>query len=309
MRLVFMGTPDFAVPSLKALAQSRHSVVLTITAPDKPRGRGQVLLPTPVKEAAQSLGIPVYQPDDLKATAVAEKISSVRPDLIVVVAFKILPPAIFTIPPKGSFNLHASLLPKYRGAAPIQWALIRGEKETGVTTFLLREKVDTGSILLQRTVAVEENETAGELHDKLAVVGAEVVVETVERIDSGSAKPMKQDDSLATDAPKIFKEICRIDWTLPSRTVHNFIRGLSPAPAAYTTLRNEQLKILRTVVVSETGAPGKPGVVLESKGETLTVACGNGSIRLLEIQPASRKRMTAGEYLRGYILPAGAKLG
>lgn len=300
MRLVFMGTPDFAVPSLKALHAAGHEIAAVVTAPDRKRGRGQKLTPTPVKEFALEAGLPVLQPDSLKDPAFAQELQSLNAECFVIVAFRILPESVFSIPPRGSFNLHASLLPRYRGAAPINWALMKGETETGVTTFFLRPKVDTGSILLQESVPVHENMTAGELHDILADLGADVVVRTVAMIEAGEDEPHPQDDSAATPAPKIFRETCAIDWQRDAREVHNHVRGLSPYPAAWTMLGDRQIQVLRTRIAEEEST-GTPGSVLQT-GDAIRVQCGRGSVDILELKPEGRKAMTAEEYLRGHVL-------
>ncbi len=308
MKLVFMGTPDFAVPSLDILAQSPHDIVAVVTAPDKPRGRGRKVRPTPVKRRALELGLAVLQPESLRETRFQAELATFRPDVIVVVAFRILPREVFTIPSRGSFNLHASLLPKYRGAAPINWALIKGEKETGVTTFFLEEKVDTGNIILQKRVPVLPDMTAGELHDVLMRVGAEAVMETVNMISAGAVALQPQDASQATPAPKIFRETCRIDWTLPAENLHDFIRGLSPYPGAWTTLDTREMKILRSRRVEEPPpvalGPGELAVVGK---EVLLCGTGSGALEIRELKAQGSRMMTAGEYLRGHPVAPGAR--
>lgn len=294
-----MGTPDFAVPSLEILLKNNYRIAAVVTAPDKPRGRGQHVSFTPVKECALKNSLSLLQPDSLTAMSFISPLASLRPDLFVVAAFRILPPQVFSIPTMGAFNLHASLLPKYRGAAPINWAIINGEKESGVTTFFLQEKVDTGSVILQARVAVPETMTAGDLHDTLADVGAEIVLQTVRLIELGKAQPRKQDDTLASPAPKIFKDDCRIDWKKPAVSVHNFIRGLSPYPAAWTTHDGTMLKVYRSEKSEyriQNTEPGKTAAL----GGKLYVAAGDGAISVLEIQQEGKKRMRADEFLRGY---------
>jgi len=308
MKLVFMGTPDFAVPSLEILARSSHEIIAVVTAPDKPRGRGRKVRPTPVKQRALELGLHVLQPETLRDAEFQAELSSMHPDVIVVVAFRILPREVFTIPSRGSFNLHASLLPKYRGAAPINWALIKGEKETGVTTFFLEEKVDTGNIILQKRVPVPPDMTAGELHDVLMRVGAEAVMETVDMISAGTVALQPQDASRATPAPKIFRETCRIDWTLPAGELHDFIRGLSPYPGAWTTLDSREMKILRSKRVEEPPQVALgPGVLAVVGKETLLCGTGSGTLEILELKAPGSRMMTAGEYLRGHPLAPGAR--
>ena len=302
-----MGTPDFAVPSLKILIENRYAIPAVITAPDKPRGRGRHLSPTPVKELALHHGIDVLQPESLKDPPFVQRMSELEPHLIVVVAFRILPREVFIVPRLGAFNLHASLLPKYRGAAPINWAIIKGEKETGVTTFFLQEKVDTGNIILQRNASIGENDDAGTLHDTLARVGAEVVLETVRLIERGQAATTLQDDSQATPAPKIFKEDCLISWFRPAEAIHNLVRGLSPHPAAFTTHDGKILKIYRTGILSA-GSSQPPGTV-ESGTAGLHVATVDHQIAILELQLEGGRRMGVEEFLRGHKMTSGVTLG
>ena len=301
-----MGTPDFALSSLRILREAGHDIAAVVTAPDRKRGRGQQLSPTPVKSYATEHGIPVLQPESLKDPGFAGQLRALAAECFVVVAFRILPEEIFTIPSKGSFNLHASLLPKYRGAAPINWALMKGEKESGVTTFFLKQKVDTGSVILQEAVPVPEDMTAGELHDVLADLGADVVRRTVELIENGQAQAQAQDDGAATPAPKIFRETCAIPWEKSAREVHNHIRGLSPYPAAWTLSSGRRLQILRACIVEE-DSTGVPGSVLASR-KGIRIQCGSGSIAVLELKPEGRKGMKVEEYLRGHMLPVGEVL-
>ncbi|HLP16018.1 MAG TPA: methionyl-tRNA formyltransferase [Bacteroidota bacterium] len=310
MNIVFMGTPEFAVPSLQTLLDHRFTVSAVVTAPDKPRGRGQQVSPTPVKEFAVASGIPVLQPETLRDPEFVSALQSLAPDLFVVVAFRILPKDVYTIPRLGAFNLHASLLPKYRGAAPINWAIINGETETGVTTFFLQEKVDTGSIILRKSIPIPSEMNAGELHDELMDLGARAVLETVQLIDRGSVPLLNQDDSLATPAPKIFKDDCRIDWTRSTAAVHNFIRGLSPYPAAWTTLEGKTVKIFRTHIMPDASSSVPPPVshtdaalphsgAIRTEEERLFAAASDGELEILELQLEGKKRLTAAEFLRG----------
>lgn len=307
MRIVFMGTPEFAVPSLRVLLEHHYEIPAVVTASDKPRGRGRQVGFSPIKNFALERKLPILQPERLNDPAFVRQLASLKPDLIVVVAFRILPKDVFTIPRFGSFNLHASLLPKYRGAAPIHWAIINGETETGVTTFFLQEKVDTGSVILQARVRIGPDETAGELHDKLAEVGAEVVLQTVRLIELGKATPRPQDDRLATPAPKIYKDDCRIDWTKSAQQVHNLVRGLSPTPCAWTMHAAKQLKIYRTAIDTGQTPSGnaKPGEVVRAEKDQLLVNTGDGVIVVREIQQEGRKRMSVEEFLRGYPLRVG----
>ncbi len=304
MNIVFMGTPDFAVPSLEILLKNNYRVAAVVTAPDKPRGRGRRVSFTPVKEYALAHSLSLLQPESLTAASFISALASLRPDLFVIVAFRILPPQVFSIPAAGTFNLHASLLPKYRGAAPINWAIINGEKESGVTTFFLQEKVDTGNIILQARVAISETMTAGELHDTLAEVGAEIVLQTVRLIERGKAQPRKQDDTLSSPAPKIFKDDCRIDWNKPATSVHNFIRGLSPHPAAWTVHDGTMLKVYMAEN-SEFRIQNPEAGRVNVSGGKLYVATGDGTISVLEVQQEGKKKMGAEEFLRGYNFKEG----
>jgi methionyl-tRNA formyltransferase len=309
MRIVFMGTPEFAVPSLHALLDAGYRPVAGVTAPDRPAGRGQRMQPSAVKAAAEAAGLPVLQPESLKDAAFQRALAALAPDVIVVVAFRILPPEVYGLARRGAFNLHASLLPAFRGAAPINRALMAGVDETGVTTFFLRPQVDTGAVILQRRVQVGPDETAGELHDRLAAVGAEAVVETVRRIEAGTAEAVPQDDALASPAPKLFKEDMRVDWAQPARRVHDHVRALSPYPTAWTTLPDgTPLKLFRTAVAEEGGRRGAPGEVLET-GERIVVACGEGAVEVRELQREGKRRMDARAFLNGYPLEAGLRLG
>lgn len=307
MRILFMGTPEFAVPSLKILLDQGYPVVSVVTTPDKPQGRGRKLAASAIKEFAADRHLPILQPDNLKDPEFVAALIKLQPDLIVVVAFRILPPDIFKIPRRGAFNLHASLLPRFRGAAPINWAIMNGDEQTGVTTFFLQERVDTGSILFQESVRIGPNETAGELHDKLSMLGAEVVLKTVRAIESGTASPVLQDESLVSRAPKIHKEDCRINWSLKAAHVHNFVRGLSPVPCAWTTFQGKVLRIYRTALA---GAAGEdPGIVTDVRPERLVIGTSSGQISLEEVQLEGRNRMTIAEFLRGHHLQQGDRLG
>ncbi len=298
-----MGTPDFAVPSLEILVRNGFTIQSVVTAPDRPRGRGLEVHPTPVKTAALRCGVPVLQPENLKDPPFVSALASLDPDLIVVVAFRILPREVFSIPRLGSFNLHASLLPRYRGAAPINWAIINGETVTGVTTFFLEEKVDTGRVILQARVPIGPDDDAGTMHDRLAQLGSEVVLETVRLIESGKAVPTPQDIALATPAPKIFTEDCLIRWELPAERVRNFIRGLSPLPSAWTRYQGKILKILKVTKV-ERRSPGKPGEMVVTP-VSLLVSTGDCFVSVDELQLEGRKRMKIEEFLRGYRLQTG----
>mgnify|MGYP001297304845 CR=1 FL=1 len=309
MRIVFMGTPEFAIPSLQILLEHDYAVAGVVTAPDKPAGRGLQLSVSPVKAFALKRSLNLLQPEKLKDPSFVAALGSIEADLFVVVAFRILPPEVFLIPKLGAFNLHASLLPGYRGAAPINWAIIRGERETGVTTFFLEKTVDTGMIILQARLPIRSDETAGELHDRLAQVGAEIVLHTVRLIEAGKAFPRPQGAAPPSPAPKILKEHCRIDWTKGAAEVHNLVRGLSPAPSAFTTHAGTLLKIFRTAVVggeNQPASPAAPGALLDVNGR-LRVSTGEGAIEVLEIQQEGKRKMSIGDFLRGYKMRAGDK--
>ena len=302
---VFMGSPDFAVPSLEILLKNNYRVAAVVTAPEKPRGRGQRTSPTPTGVVARKHQLPLLTPHSLREESFVENLRACQPDLMVVVAFRILPPEVFTIPRLGAFNLHASLLPKYRGAAPINHAIMNGEKETGVTTFFLQDKVDTGNILVQARIPIMEEDNAGTMHDKLAELGAEIVLHTVRLIEQGKAKPQVQDHSLATPAPKIFKDNCRIRWNQPSQRVSDFIRGLSPYPAAFTRHCGKILKIHKATMVKNIPKmdPGSVSIISDS----LFVATLDGALSIRELQVESRKVMRVEEFLRGYKIKSGDK--
>lgn len=300
MNIVFMGTPDFAIPSLKTLLKSNHKILAVVTQPDKERGRGLKVSFTPVKQFAIENNISVYQPEKLKGNIeFVKQMKSLIPDLFVVVAFRILPKEIFNIPKYGSFNLHGSNLPKYRGAAPIQWALINGETETGLTTFKLAEKVDTGNIYLQEKVKINPDDNFETLHDRMSLLGAKLVLDTVELIESDNYKLKQQDDSLASPAPKITKETCLIDWNKSAEKINNLVRGLSPYPGAYFNFNEKVIKIFKTEIVKDFKL--KPLEIYQTKTE-LIIGCGVDAIKILEIQQEGKKRMGIGEFLRGFVL-------
>jgi methionyl-tRNA formyltransferase len=305
--IVFMGTPEFAVPSLHALLENKYPVIAVVTAPDKPRGRGQRLSGTPVKELALQYAIPIFQPDSPRDPLFTQQMAGLQPDIIVVVAYRILPREVFQTARSGAFNLHASLLPKYRGAAPIAWAIINGETETGVTTFFLEEKVDTGNLILQLRSAIGPDDTADIVHDRLASLGAQAVLRTVHMIEQGSVIPEKQDDTQASPAPKIFRDDCRIDWNQQASGIHNRIRALSPRPGAFTLHHTTLLHLYRSKIVSGTLAAA-PGTVRRSADE-LRVATGNGTIAITELQQEGKNRLSVEEFLRGYRIQDGDVLG
>lgn len=292
-----MGTPQFAVPSLDILIKNGHEILSVVTVPDKPKGRGQKLGISEVKEYALDKNLNILQPVKLKDEDFINEIKNLNPDLIIVVAFRILPPVIFNIPKFGSFNLHGSLLPKYRGAAPINWAIINGDKETGATTFFLKEKVDTGNIILQEKIEIGENDTFGEVYEKLSGIGAKLVLETVREIEKGEIKIQEQKDEHSSPAPKIFKEDCRINWSKSSEEIHNFVRGLSPHPAAFTMLDGKMLKIYLTNK-TEIKSLSDSGVLLKEE-KKLFVNTNDNMLEILELQLEGKKRMKAIDFLNG----------
>lgn len=301
LRIIYMGTPEFAVPSLEVLIQDGWNVVAVITAPDKPKGRGQKLIPSPVKETAVKHNIPVLQPTNLKSPEFLEELKSYQADIQVVVAFRMLPEAVWNMPPQGTFNLHASLLPNYRGAAPINWAIINGEKETGITTFFLKHEIDTGSIIFQEKEPITPEDNVGTLYERLMQKGSKLVLKTIEAVAAGQINPTVQDESMFKHhAPKIFKETCEIDWNKSSLEIHNLVRGLSPYPAAWTTLEGKNCKIYKTQIEEKQNDKLKPGE-FETDGKShLTFKTGSGKISVLELQLEGKKRMAITDFLRGY---------
>ena len=302
LRIVFMGTPDFAVPSLKILVENSYQVVGVITTTDKYGGRGgKRLIESAVKKYAVSQSIPVLQPKNLKSEDFVKELRALNANLQVVVAFRMLPEVVWAMPEYGTFNLHGSLLPKYRGAAPINWAVIKGEKETGVTSFFLKHKIDTGDMLFQESLPIGENETAGEVHDRMMELGAKVVLKTVQAIETDDYETKVQNDKLATKAPKIFHDTCEIDFNQSTAEVHNFIRGLSPYPAAWTTLDGKKLKVLRTEKLLETHSHAVKSVSTDQKS-FLKIATKDGFVNILELQMEGRKRMKTRDFLNGYVV-------
>ncbi|HEY0677068.1 MAG TPA: methionyl-tRNA formyltransferase [Chitinophagaceae bacterium] len=307
IRIVFMGTPEFAVASLDALVKAGCNIAGVITAPDKPAGRGMQLQQSAVKKYALEKGLYILQPEKLKSPEFIETLKAVKADLQVVVAFRMLPEVVWSMPPLGTINLHASLLPQYRGAAPINWAVINGEKETGVTTFKLQHEIDTGNILLQERLPIGADETAGELHDRMKVTGAALLVRTVEGIANGTLKEVKQDDIYSDPpskhelkhAPRIFTETCKIDWTGPVNSIYNLIRGLSPYPTAFTHLDGKLLKIYKAAM--ELNRHGAEAGSYETDGKSwFRFAASDGYIYLKEMQLEGKKKMMVEDFLRGY---------
>ena len=307
VRTVFMGTPAFAVPTLDILLQAGLSLVGVYTQPDRPKGRGQTLAAPPVKEMALRHGIPVFQPQKLRVPEVVEELRALSPDLIVVVAFgQILPRSVLEIPRYGCINVHASLLPKYRGAAPINQAIIDGETETGITTMLMDVGLDTGPMLLKRSLTIGPDETAGELHDRLCVLGGETMAATLQLLLRGELHPQVQDDSQTCYAAMLKKEDGRINWSQSAQQIHDRIRGLAPWPGTYTELNGEPLKLFLTRV--EAGE-GEPGTILAPAVDAVRIACGSGVLAVRELQLPGKKRLAAADFLRGCPLPVGSHLG
>jgi methionyl-tRNA formyltransferase len=308
-----MGTPEFALPSLNALHQSGHTILAAVTQPDRPKGRGGHLAPPPAKVMAERFGLPVLQPTKMKDPDFLKSLSALKPEMIVVVAFgRILPPEILDLPPRGCINVHASLLPKYRGAAPIQWAIINGEQETGVTTIRMDPGMDTGDILLHERVSILPEDTAGSLSVRLAERGADLLLRTLKGIESGDVVPMAQDHSAATMAPMLVKEAGEIDWAQPAVKIVNRIRGLSPWPGAYTFYQDERWRIWKAALRDEMEdkADGEPpGTILKTGREGISVATGEDLLNILELQPENGRRMGVREFLAGHSVEQGVVLG
>jgi methionyl-tRNA formyltransferase len=301
MRIVFFGTPSFAIPSLTGLIQSQHKVISVVTQPDKRKGRHRLLTPSPVKELALSKGIQILQPEKIRDPLFLEELSGINPDLIVVVAYgKILPAQILKLPPYGCINVHASLLPKYRGAAPIQWSLILGEKKTGVTTMLMDEGLDTGDILMQQETDITDDETAETMGERLSKLGASLLLETIKQIHAGTIHPVPQTGT-PTFAPPLKKEDGRIDWTKGAGEIRNFVRGMYPWPGAYCTLNSERIKIIRVNTLEGDGSVGR----VERTSDELVVGTGEGFISIIYLQPEGKRIMKAGDFIQGRRLKAG----
>lgn len=296
-----MGTPEFARRSLVYLHEnSRHQILAVVTGPDKPAGRGRKLSPTAVKQTALELGLPVFTPLSLKDDSIIDEIGKIPADIYVVVAFRILPEKLYTIPPKGSINLHGSLLPKYRGAAPINWAIINGESETGLTTFMLRKKIDTGNIIFREKIDIGPEETFSELYDRMADRGGPVIEKTLDLIESGNFTLIEQDNRLATPAPKISAFDCLIDWGFPARNVVNFIRGMSAIPGAYTYFRGRKLKILRARESDhKLDTHSRPGKIIRDKNRLLVASAGS-VVEITELVPEGKSKIDGNQFLRGY---------
>lgn len=298
LRIVFMGTPDFAVLSLDILVQHNYKIVGVITAPDKPAGRGQQLHQSAVKKYAVEKNLAVLQPEKLKNADFINELKALEPNLFIVVAFRMLPELVWQMPEYGTFNLHASLLPQYRGAAPINWAVINGEKETGVTTFFLQQEIDTGNIILQEKINIEDEDNAGSVHDKLMDIGSQLVLKTVQKIEENSVTEQPQELTTSKHAPKIYKETCLIDWNKPVLEIHNLIRGLSPYPTAFTHLDGKVLKIYKSAVILRQAQNDK--AYLTDNKTYLSFKCADGYLDILELQLEGKKRMKVDEFLRGH---------
>lgn len=306
MRIVYMGTPEFAVYGLKSLVDNGHEVVGVVTQPDKPRGRGKNMEYTPVKEKALEYNIPVFQPEKIKDEAMIEKLKELNPQVIVVAAYgQILPESILNLPPYGCINIHASLLPKYRGAAPIEWAIIEGETVTGVTTMYMEKGLDTGDMIEKTEVTIEKDDTGKTLHDKLAQAGGRLIISTLKALENNTAVREKQNDSESCYAKMLTKEIGRIDFKNDASYIERLIRGLNPWPCAYTTLEGKILKLYKAVVVDEDGTPGE---IIRVTRKDFTVACGKGSLIIKNLQPEGKKPMDTVAFLNGNRLQPGMKL-
>ena len=309
LRIVFMGTPDFAVASLKALVERGYNIVGVVTAPDRPAGRGKLLSESAVKQYAVKNNLPILQPEKFKNQEFIDELKNLHADLQVVVAFRMLPEIVWAMPRLGTFNLHGSLLPQYRGAAPLNRAIINGETKTGVTTFLLDHEIDTGKILLKKEIEISENDTVGDIHDRLMEIGSSLVIETVDAIAEGNIQPVSQSELLAGSeikhAPKIFKEDCKINWSKSAESIRNLIRGLSPYPAAWTVIVNsktgEEIQTKIFFALKDHSIKNSTPGSIESDGKTfLNVACGDIRLQITDLQIAGKKRMKTEEFLRGF---------
>lgn len=309
MRVVFMGTPEFALPSLDAVIESGHEVAAVVTQPDRPRGRGHHVQPTPVALRAAEVGLPLYKPKAVRHPEFIHAMRALAPDAVVLVAFgQLIPPELLNLPPLGCINLHPSLLPRHRGASPVHAPILAGESRTGVTTMYMDEGLDTGDIILQEEVEIGPWENAGDLHDRLSVLGARLLRETLDLVAEGKAPRRPQDASRATYAPKVQK--VEIDWSLPAERVARLIRGLSPSPGAFTYLGDQRIKPLRAAALVDDGGPeGDPGEIVGVQGDALVVACGAGRVAVTELQPEGKRPMSGADFARGQRLSPGRKLG
>jgi methionyl-tRNA formyltransferase len=299
MNIIFMGTPKFALPSLQAISESKHNIKAVVTSKDVQKGRGLKVEEPPVKTLAKKLNLPIIQLDSLKSPDFAEKIRTLSPDIFVVVAFKILPSELLNIPPKGAINLHASLLPKYRGAAPINWAIINGEKETGISIIQLKPSVDTGDILFQEKVKISENDTYGTLSEKLSQLGAKALVKVLDKLEEGDITKMPQDDKQATKAPKIFPEVGEIDWNKDASSIRNLIHGLSPKPGASSFIGNKRIKILEAGISKENSS-NEPGTIVSLDTKQMGIQTGSGILLPKKVQMEGKKILKIEQFLRGF---------
>ena len=310
MKIIFMGTPQFAVVCLKKMYDQGIDIAAVVTVPDKPVGRGQKLSPSPVKVESLNLNLPVLQPEDLKEPEFLSQIESLNADLMIIVAFRILPEVLFSKAIHGAVNLHGSLLPKYRGAAPINWAIINGESETGITTFFLKQKVDTGNVIAQEKIIITPSMTAGELHDIMAEKGADLILKTIDQIGRGAVKTFTQTDSEASKAPKIFPNDCLINFDQPVRKVHDFIRGLSPRPGAFTFYNNKRLQIFSSNIFDADLMKNKIGTLVGTgKSKVIYIQCNPGIVEIKEIKLEGKRRMTVEDFLRGHTFSADTFFG
>ena len=307
MKIVFMGNPQFAVPSLRKLVESDHDILSVVTNPPKPAGRGKQLIKSPVAECAKELNLPIIETDELKSEKILHTLRDLNGDVFAVVAYRILPKKVINIPLKGAINLHGSLLPKYRGAAPIQWALINGESETGLTTFIIQPKVDRGNILLQKMIKIDSDDNYGSLAEKMSHTGAELLVNTVDRFESENVEQYNQLDSNATMAPKITPALTNISWEKSAKEIHNLIRGLAPFPGARTVLDSKTLKIFKTKYIEE-NSTNNSGEISNIGKDSFNVQTGKGQLIVLEVQVEGKRRMSAGDFLRGVQLDIGKNL-
>lgn len=310
MKIVFMGTPEFAIPSLQAILDSPHQVVAVVTVTDKPTGRGLKVMASPIKQLALENNLPLLQPEKLRDPQFIAELTQLQADLFVVIGFRLLPEEVFSIPPLGTINVHASLLPRYRGAAPINWAIIRGETITGITIFYIDKTLDTGHLLIQERVPIKPDDHAGLLHDKLAVIGAEILIDVLDLIQDGKATVFPQQGDV-TLAPKITRETCKIDWQASAVTIHNLVRGLSPTPGAFTSFAGKILKIFTTQIITyESSHQAPPGTIvdLNQKSGLIAIATGNGVLALQELQLEGKKCMSSAEFLKGCRLKIGDQL-
>lgn len=308
LKIIFLGTPDFAVESLRKIHENGYDIVGVVTMPDKPAGRGHHLIQSPVKKYATEAGLRLMQPVSLKSPAFIEELRSLKANLFVVIAFRMLPEVVWSMPELGTFNLHASLLPRYRGAAPINWAVINGDTETGVTTFFLKHEIDTGDIIAQERIAISDDDNVGDIHDRLMALGAELTLKTLQGIADGTLRPVPQDelvkDTEPTPAPKIFKDTCRIDWTRTARDIHNLVRGLSPYPAAWSTIVREtgtpmDVKIFKTSVTDKPSDNATAAGTIVIEGDRMFASTADKMLEILELQPSGKRAMPTSDFLRG----------